>query len=571
MYKPYPHQVDLFAARDEGIRHLFTRWHRRCFIGTTPIAMADGSWKNIKDILVGDVVLSYNNGKLEPKKVLEVFDNGEQEVIEYNDLTCTPNHRVLTVHGTYKEIQKTDHLINARTLRPELIKIGNSYLAATYDITVEGNHNYIANGYIVHNSGKDLTFWNLLIREAVKRKGIYYYVFPQLKQGKKALFEGITNDGVDFMDYIPKELREGEPNATEMKVRLSNGALIQIIGTDKYDKVRGTNPVGVVYSEYAFQNPGCREVIRPIILGNGGWEAFNSTPNGKNHMFHLEKNASKKIGESVPVDQRWFISVKTIEDTFKPDGTPLFSQEMLQSEREEGYSEEFLQQEYYVSYNANAQGYYFLNEMNDARAEGRIGIYPWDPDLPVTSYWDIGVGDSTAIWLMQWQDKNPVLIDFYSSFSAGIDHYASVLTNGKRARYTYRKHVFPHDMINTEFGTGKTRVEIAESLFGREKVDMGPKLGFDDGIQALRSFLRKARINECEETQPGIEALENYQREWNDERKEFAAKPRHDWASHPCDAARYMAIDAEKPRDRTKLTKRLKEFRRKHNKSWMVA
>jgi phage terminase large subunit len=449
-YKPYDHQVDLFAARDQGIKHLFTRWHRR--------------------------------------------------------------------------------------------------------------------------SGKDLTFWNLLIREAVKRRGIYYYVFPQLKQGKKVLFEGMTSDGDLFMDYVPESLRNGDPNSTELKIKLSNNSLIQIVGTDNYDKVRGTNPVGVVYSEFAYQNPGAREVIRPILLANGGWEAINSTPNGKNHMYELEERSRKFTKEDISLDRKWFISIKTIEDTYKHDGSPIFTKDMYAAELDSGYSEEFLQQEYYVSYTANSQGYYYLKYLNDARETDRISIFPWIPDLPVYTYWDIGVGDSTAIWFLQWQDKIPTIIDFYYNFSVGIDHYASILLNGSRAKYAYKQHVFPHDMINTEFGTGKTRMEIAEGFFGRDKVTLGPKLSFEDGIQASRSFIQKCRFDENENTIKGIRALENYQREWSDERKEFSARPLHNWASHPADSFRYMAVDAEKPRERTYLSERLRQYRKKFGKhSWKVA
>lgn len=780
-YKPYPHQIDLFAARDKGIRHLLTRWHRRCFVGDTPIAMGDGTWKDIKDIIPGDIVLSFRNNKLEPKKVIEVFNNGEQKVFKYNDITCTPNHKVLTVYNTYKEIDKTDHLINAGTLRfgntydpdlaevlgllltdgyvtknqspkftnvnkdlldrfdflvqkvfpqvkttwyekdsgfdivcttkiktnyhpiryyfktsntlpdivwqmdyestlaflsgvisgngsiyyrntttprgfssltgqliieagvsPELaedykklllkfgirskikkdprsnnyrvyiyslkslhnlkgleiqhkekmekflyvlrntkpyktfkqekIKRGNSFIANTYDISVEDNHNYIANGYIVHNCGKDLSFWNLMIREAVKRKGVYYYVFPYLNQGKKALFEGITNDGDDFMGFIPPTLKESV-NIQDQKVKLSNGSIIQIIGTDNYDKVRGTNPVGVVFSEYAYQNPGARSVVKPILVANNGWEAINSTPNGKNHMYHLEMKINKRTGDDIEIDDRWFVSIKNIEETIKHDGSPIITPERVWREAEdEGWSDEFVEQEYWVSYNANAQGYYFLSYLNEAREQGRVGSFPWNPDKPVFTYWDIGVGDSTAIWFMQWIDGKPYVIDFYTAFSAGIEHYASELSLNHRRKYVYAKHIFPHDMINTEFGTGRSRLEIAEDLFGRDKVDMGPKLGFDDGIQAARMFLAKCYFDENEFTEKGLMALENYQREWNDERKEFAQKPVHNWASHPADAFRYMAVASEKPKEKVYLKDRLAKYRRSLNKkSWLAA
>jgi hypothetical protein len=409
-------------------------------------------------------------------------------------------------------------------------------------------------------TGKDKTFWNLVIREAVKRRGIYYYFFPQLKQGKKALWEGMDNEGFKFLDHIPPELRDGEPNSTEMKVPLSNGSLIQIIGTDNYDRVRGTNPVGCIFSEYAYQNPGARATVRPILLANNGWEALNSTPNGKNHMYHLEMDNKD--------NPNWFISVKTMEDCFRHDGSQVFTNEMLEEERKQGYSEEFLQQEYYVSYTANAQGYYFLKYMNDLREVNRIGDFPWIPDAPVYTYWDIG-RDTTAIWFQQWDDNfEPRIIDFYRNSSLGLDHYGHIVLNKP---YAYKGHFFPHDMWVSEWTNSRTRIEVAENLFGTENCMVVPKVSFEDGIQAVRSILPRCKFNETPETKLGINALENYKRKYNEALQEFSYEPVHDWASHPADAFRYFAVSAEAPKPKDYIQRRLRQYRRSFKQNWMMA
>jgi hypothetical protein len=421
-------------------------------------------------------------------------------------------------------------------------------------------------------AGKDKSYWNLMVREAAKRKGSYYYFWPELKQGRDALWEGMDNEGFRFLDHIPPELRAKEPNNSDMKVELSNGSIIKIQGTDKFEKRRGANPIGIIYSEFAYQNPTVRKVMNPILRANKGWEAINSTPNGKNHMFHLEQNVKDLVHSTVDIDERWFVSVKTIDETYRLDGVPIFTKQDYESELREGNTEEFLQQEYYVSYNANAQGYYFLSYLNDMRDQGRIGNYPWIPDLPVTTYWDIGVGDSTAIWFLQWVDLQPRIIDFYSAFSVGIDHYASVLLNGNRAKYAYNRHVFPHDIRNTEFGTGRSRIEVAEKMFGSSKCDVGPKLGFEDGIQAVRSFLPRCVIHEDENTEPGIMALENYQRIYDEGKKEFSPRPVHNWASHPSDAFRYLSVDAQVPKKNSLLSQKLRAIRKNFgSNSWKTA
>src|SRR5271165_227982 len=135
-------------------------------------------------------------------------------------------------------------------------------------------------------AGKDVCGFNLMIRAALKKIGVYYYIFPTYTQGKKILWDSLTNAGDRFLDYIPEELIESM-NSQEMKIRLVNGSLIQIVGSDNYDSLVGTNPRGVVFSEYALQDPRAYQFIRPILTANGGWALFLSTPRGKNHMWEL--------------------------------------------------------------------------------------------------------------------------------------------------------------------------------------------------------------------------------------------------------------------------------------------
>ena len=132
-------------------------------------------------------------------------------------------------------------------------------------------------------AGKDKTLINLTIKKAWERVGAYYYFFPTYKQGKKILWDGMDRDGFRFMDHFPKELLDGKPNDTEMKVKLRNGSIFQIIGTDNIDSVVGTNQVGCVFSEYALQDTAAWDFIRPILLENDGWAVFDFNTRGDNH------------------------------------------------------------------------------------------------------------------------------------------------------------------------------------------------------------------------------------------------------------------------------------------------
>ena len=142
---------------------------------------------------------------------------------------------------------------------------------------------------LVHHrrAGKDKSAFNFMVKEAFKRVGIYYYFFPTYNQGRKVLWDGIDKDGFRFLDHIPKEVRKGDPNQTEMKQMLINGSMIQIVGSDNVDTIVGTNPVGCVFSEYPLQDPSGWDFVRPILRENGGWAVFCYTPRGKNHGYDL--------------------------------------------------------------------------------------------------------------------------------------------------------------------------------------------------------------------------------------------------------------------------------------------
>lgn len=132
-----------------------------------------------------------------------------------------------------------------------------------------------------------------MIRAAIRRIGIYYYILPNAVQARRVMFDGITSDGDRIIDYIPKELVDNI-NIQQMKIVFKNGSIIQFVGSDRFDSLRGTNPVGVVMSEYAYQHPMVYPTIRPILSGNNGWiiaiscVAPNTLVIGKNGLKRIK-------------------------------------------------------------------------------------------------------------------------------------------------------------------------------------------------------------------------------------------------------------------------------------------
>ncbi len=387
-------------------------------------------------------------------------------------------------------------------------------------------------------AGKDVCCWALLIRQAVRRVGVYMYCLPTFRQAKLVIFDSIMNDGTRFLDYIPKELIKSV-NSQELKIALTNGSIIQLIGSDSYDtSLVGTNPRMVVMSEYALADPRAYHFIRPILNANGGTMMIVSTPRGKNHLWELFNIAQQSSD--------WFCNKLTLEDTKH------ISWEEIKKEIASGeISEDLAMQEYFVSFDQGVEGAYYAKYIDKARVNGQIGVVAWEPSFRVETAWDIGVRDSTCIIFFQRIGQTVRIIDSYEKSKEGLEHYVNVVF-GKP--YSYSKHWAPHDIAVKEFGSGLTRLEKARQLGLKFEVRDGglssglPSVSIEDGIEAVRSSFSKMWFDEnnCKSL---IRALDNYRQEWDSKRKVYRNSPLHDHNSHFADAFRYLCLSLSRSRD----------------------
>lgn len=191
------------------------------------------------------------------------------------------------------------------------------------------------------------------------------------------------------------------------------------------------------------------------------------------------------------------------------------------------------------AFEASLEGAYYSAQMAQAETEKRIGRVPYEPALTVETWWDLGMGDQTAIWFVQRFNREIRAIDYYANSGEGLAHYAKVL---KERPYAYSRHIGPHDIAVRELGTGKSRKEVAEGLGLRFEV--APKLDVNDGIEACRNILPRTWFDQ-EKCADGIKALKGYRKDWDEDLGLWAKKPRHDWASHPADAFRTGAVSPE--------------------------
>lgn len=381
-------------------------------------------------------------------------------------------------------------------------------------------------------AGKDLFGINRVSVASCTRPGLYWHIFPTYAQGRKIAWDGMTREGRPFLDHFPKQMIRGDPNNTEMKIRFVTGSIYQVVGAEDPNRLVGPNPVGVILSEYSLQDPAAWDLLRPILAENGGWALFIYTARGRNHGYKILQMARK--------NPNWFAEVLVAgsgkNSTKRPDGTPVISDAIIQEERDSGMPEELIQQEFYNSFDAPLVGAYYGTQMAFARKEGRVTKVPWEPRLPVNTAWDLGIDDSMTIWFYQEVNMERRFIDYYENSGEGLPHYAKEL---EKRPYVYGKHMAPWDIDVRELGTGKTRLETARSL-GIRFIKV-VQHSIEDGIDAVRNILPSCWFDE-EKCSRGVEALTQYRKEWDEERKVFMNHPLHDWTSHAADGFRTFAF-----------------------------
>jgi phage terminase large subunit len=364
--------------------------------------------------------------------------------------------------------------------------------------------------------GKTVACINDTVRRAVmleREHGRFAYVAPFLAQAKEVAWDYLKR----YADPITKD-----KNESELWVELLNGARIRVHGADNPDRLRGAYLDGVVMDEVADMRPSVwGEVVRPMLADRKGWAVFIGTPKGRNE-FHA-------LWERAQTTPDWFSAMLRASDT------NILPAEELDLARQDMTPEQY-EQEFQCSFDAAILGAYFGKEIAQAERDGRITDVAYDPAVKVYTAWDLGIGDSTAIWFWQVAGKEIRVIDHYEAHSQGLPHYAGVLA---AKPYAYAADWVPHDARVRELGTGRTRVETLVQL-GRQP-RLVPNHEVEDGINAARMTLPKVWFDR-DKCRDGIEALRQYRAEFDEKTKAFKDKPRHDWACHSADAFRYLCM-----------------------------
>lgn len=373
-------------------------------------------------------------------------------------------------------------------------------------------------------AGKDITVWHLILRQALRRKGIYFYCLPTYSQCRSVIWNAIRSDEISFLDMIPKSLIK-KINSSDMSITLDNGSRIQLIGSDAYDRsLVGSNALGVIFSEFSRADPNAYKYASPILQANGGFCVILSTPYGHNSFYDLYN-----IAKSNP--QEWFCQHLTLDDT-RHISTADIRRQVEMGE----ISEDLARQEYWCSFEAGALGAYYAKYIERLHLNGQIGFVEYLTHVPVVTAWDLGIRDSTVIIFVQILGSSIRIFDYYENKKMGLEHYCKEVLSRP---YIYKGHIAPHDINVQEFGSGITRFETAHDM----GIDftIAPKVPLMDGIEKVRATLSSCRIDQ-ERCAKFIKHIENYRQEWDSKRNVYKANPLHDESSHCCDALRYLCV-----------------------------
>lgn len=394
--------------------------------------------------------------------------------------------------------------------------------------------------------GKDEIALNVTRDLALQRPASYWHALPEYAQARKAIWAAVNpHTGKRRVDEaFPLEIREST-NEQEMFIKLRNGSTWQIVGSDRYNALVGAGVAGVVFSEWALCNPSAWGYIRPMVEENGGWAAFITTPRGNNH--------AKTMLDMARGNPSWFAEVSDVRST-----GALTEQQLDEAlaEYQAIYGVDFglalFEQEYLCSFAGAMIGAYFGSEVSKAERDGRVRAVPVDEAHPVHTAWDLGAAHNNPIWCFQVIGAELRIVDFYLPESEDIEDWCRWLSG---RGYTGIDYV-PHDILVTEWGSKRTRIETLRAL-GRKPKRIA-KVSVADGLQAGRVAINAA-VFDADRCAHGLDGLKNYRREWDDDLKTFRQTPVKDWAEHIGSAWRYLGLAWREERPAVKAPPKPKE------------
>nr|BAR15069.1 phage terminase large subunit [uncultured Mediterranean phage uvMED] len=365
--------------------------------------------------------------------------------------------------------------------------------------------------------GKTVLCINHLIKAAMTSKNHqprYAYIAPTYSQAKKIAY--------DYLVHFTKNIPGMKYNQTELRADFINGARITLLSSENPDSLRGIYLDGCIIDETAQINSELiNEVITPALSDRKGFMCLVGTPKGMANLFY-------DYYQKAQGDPTWFLHVAKASQTKIVDQDELAAALAVMGPQK-------YEQEFECSFIGNIQGSIYGEAIASLEDKKQITRVPIDPSYPVNVAWDLGYNDATSLIFFQQIGHMIHIVDCYENTNEPLPHYAQVI---KEKDYIIGQNYGPHDLEQTEFGSGKTRREVAYQMGLRFKV--APRMAIEDGIHAVKMLLPRCLID-VDHCTKLINALRHYHRKFSDKERTYKIKPVHDWSSHFCDSLRTLA------------------------------
>lgn len=399
-------------------------------------------------------------------------------------------------------------------------------------------------------AGKDEIALHRSAIAAHERIGNYWHMLPEYKQARKAIWDAINpHSGKKRIDEaFPVELRKST-NQTEMKIEFKSGAIWQVVGSDNFNALVGSPPIGIVYSEWSLANPMAHAYLSPILAENDGWALFIYTARGYNHGHSTYEGAKD--------NKKAFAQLLTVDETNAISQESLLSQLKVYCDLYgDDHGRALWRQEFYNDWSSANIGAILGTDIERAEREGRLTDELNVDEWPIEISSDIGFRDTAAWWFWQPRIGGFDVVDYDQGVGMDADDWIERLKI-KLKPYKLGRIWLPHDAKAKTFQSKHTSVERFISAFGHDKVGIVPDSKIPDRINAARRVVGKCRFHRtnCKE---GLNGLRSWCYEFNDESRIYSKEPKHDWASHPGDAYSY---GAQIMSERVIETKQEKPFR----------
>lgn len=368
-------------------------------------------------------------------------------------------------------------------------------------------------------AGKTVAVINEAIKTALKTPNARCaYIAPTYKQAKRVAWDML----LQYALSVPGT----KYNVSELRVDFVNGSRVSLYGADNPDSLRGISLDLAILDEYSQQPASIfTEVIMPALADRQGKAIFIGTPKGKNALYRQFLDTKAQGGYTLLLPA----SVSKV----LPDSELKIAQNKM--------SWEEYQQEFECSFEGAFKGAYYSRQMAEVMKK-RLTLVPYDPIVPVQTFWDLGLRDYTSVIFAQVVGYEVRIIDYLEVHNISLVEISNMV---RAKNYNYAFHWLPHDVNVVEYNFMASRKSVLVNAMMGGVIKEVPPASIADGIEAVRNILSRCWFDKTNATDL-VDALNAYRQEWDDKRGNFKANPVHDWASHAADAMRYLAISLQK-------------------------